>query len=603
MAKKFLDLKIAAIVSVLMLAGCARVFAAMPTGFLMNAGCDAIAGWACDFDNFSQPVTIHFYADRPSGTLIGTTVANTNQFVGMCAGSANHGFSFTVPDSLKDGQSHMIFADAVDIPNGMDSMLMGSPGMLYCAAPACTNDCSSSGLTQCNGNGYQTCGNYDSDSCLEWSGINYCPSGYGCSFGVCKSICSPNQTKKCDGDDLYWYDSCGNKGEMALDCGNDILTADYQCSGNWLQQRMVSYDCLGNVCAQNSTWNNVQDCSKAGKICKNSVCVAGDTTPPVISRVAPAGKVYNPVVVLTAVTNEPADCRYDLRDDSFTSMALQLNSSDKIYHSIPLFFKIFGNYTYYVRCRDNSGNVNLSSSLISFNYVAPYVAPPVSPPGETPKLTANNVPPAKSALMPAGVAISSLEPSGTVFQKNVALTLTTDKAAECRWSDKNQDFDAMAGLFTSVDGQNQQAMVDLGDYGQYRYYVRCKDRAGVKVGSSSVIGFEYKNPEQDIVPVADLPETVPQEPLACDNLTAGESDGSCNVAADCVCDPDCAVSGQTDPDCAAANAEPVTARSVANWEIAAGLSGAVFLIIVIAIIVLKKRSSAGIDVSEEDGGF
>jgi len=39
----------------------------------------------------------------------------------------------------------------------------------------CTNDCSYSGQKICCSNwGYKTCGNYDGDSCLEWSGCSSC---------------------------------------------------------------------------------------------------------------------------------------------------------------------------------------------------------------------------------------------------------------------------------------------------------------------------------------------------------------------------------------------------------------------------------------------
>lgn len=50
---------------------------------------------------------------------------------------------------------------------------------------ACTDECTPSDSKQCSGNGYQTCGNYDIDSCLEWSSVTSCPSGYTCSNGVC----------------------------------------------------------------------------------------------------------------------------------------------------------------------------------------------------------------------------------------------------------------------------------------------------------------------------------------------------------------------------------------------------------------------------------
>ncbi|MDD5739090.1 MAG: hypothetical protein PHY72_04205, partial [Candidatus Pacebacteria bacterium] len=67
------------------------------------------------------------------------------------------------------------------------------------APPTCTNECSTSGAKQCSGSGkYQLCGNYDTDSCLEWSTAYSCPSGQACSgSGVCSNTCS-NQCSSAD---------------------------------------------------------------------------------------------------------------------------------------------------------------------------------------------------------------------------------------------------------------------------------------------------------------------------------------------------------------------------------------------------------------------
>jgi len=48
---------------------------------------------------------------------------------------------------------------------------------------SCVNECLTSGQKICDGNYLKTCGNYDSDSCLEYSSLTYC--SYGCSEGVC----------------------------------------------------------------------------------------------------------------------------------------------------------------------------------------------------------------------------------------------------------------------------------------------------------------------------------------------------------------------------------------------------------------------------------
>ncbi len=48
----------------------------------------------------------------------------------------------------------------------------------------CTNECIL-GSRKCSGNGYQTCGNYDNDTCSEWGSITNCPTGSTCSNGIC----------------------------------------------------------------------------------------------------------------------------------------------------------------------------------------------------------------------------------------------------------------------------------------------------------------------------------------------------------------------------------------------------------------------------------
>ncbi|MCX6712905.1 MAG: DUF2341 domain-containing protein, partial [Candidatus Vogelbacteria bacterium] len=53
---------------------------------------------------------------------------------------------------------------------------------------SCTDDCAPSGAKQCSGTtGYQTCGNYDTDTCLEWSSATACSTGQTCSGGTCSS--------------------------------------------------------------------------------------------------------------------------------------------------------------------------------------------------------------------------------------------------------------------------------------------------------------------------------------------------------------------------------------------------------------------------------
>ncbi|MEK6835374.1 MAG: hypothetical protein AABX61_03870, partial [Nanoarchaeota archaeon] len=69
----------------------------------------------------------------------------------------------------------------------------------------CKDECSQNELRQCSSaygsyggyglygaDGYRTCGNYDSDSCLEWSTVNSCNTGEKCEGGNCILTCIEN---------------------------------------------------------------------------------------------------------------------------------------------------------------------------------------------------------------------------------------------------------------------------------------------------------------------------------------------------------------------------------------------------------------------------
>ncbi len=81
--------------------------------------------------------------------------------------------------------------------NNLDEDCSGAD--LACPPSTCVNDCTPSGSKQCAGTGgYKTCGNYDVDSCLEWSTATLCSIGQTCSNGVC--AVSSNLCTDVDGD-------------------------------------------------------------------------------------------------------------------------------------------------------------------------------------------------------------------------------------------------------------------------------------------------------------------------------------------------------------------------------------------------------------------
>ena len=107
----------------------------------------------------------------------------------------------------------------------------GKYALLNClyGIPSCSGECLNT-HTQCSGNGYQTCGNYDSDTCTEWSPVTSCPSGQTCSGGVCSggTTCNTPADTNCNGciEDI---------GEW----GNAVVNWKSQTGGinddNWIQ--------------------------------------------------------------------------------------------------------------------------------------------------------------------------------------------------------------------------------------------------------------------------------------------------------------------------------------------------------------------------------
>ena len=141
----------------------------------------------------------------------------------------------------------------------------------------CTNECSY-GQRRCSGTGYQVCGDFDCDSCHEWSSTYSCGSGKVCSDGQCVTSCVSHSYKQCYVNDLYWYDSCGHKEEQAEDCGSSGWSDEYRCSPtDWMeyvQRQWVYRTCTDNQCQVETEWRDYESCNQTvGKVCSNGECV------------------------------------------------------------------------------------------------------------------------------------------------------------------------------------------------------------------------------------------------------------------------------------------------------------------------------------------
>ena len=144
-------------------------------------------------------------------------------------------------------------------------------------SPLCRNECSYNNQRRCapgclTNNQYQVCGNYDSDSCLEWSHAYSCLEGQVCQGGECVPRCISHYNTVCYDNDVYWYNSCGVREEKYKECGSDTWESNYRCFGNWVQREKNERGCAGSSCYSHSQWENYQNCSDTGMICRNGQC-------------------------------------------------------------------------------------------------------------------------------------------------------------------------------------------------------------------------------------------------------------------------------------------------------------------------------------------
>jgi len=102
--------------------------------------CEQVTGWTCDGDKFDQPLDVHIY---DGATFLAATTASVNRepAVGaQCGGFVNHGFSWVIPDTLKDGVDHNLHVYAINIdqsgtpnwPSSPNPLLTWSPHIINC---------------------------------------------------------------------------------------------------------------------------------------------------------------------------------------------------------------------------------------------------------------------------------------------------------------------------------------------------------------------------------------------------------------------------------------------------------------------------------------
>jgi hypothetical protein len=110
----------------------------VPLGSVEAISGGTITGWACDPDQPTQSVQVHFYADHTwdGGTILGGAVANQpsdSSINAACGGGTAHRFTFTVPTAEKSRigpGTHPVYSYAIDLAGGANPLLPGSPRQL-----------------------------------------------------------------------------------------------------------------------------------------------------------------------------------------------------------------------------------------------------------------------------------------------------------------------------------------------------------------------------------------------------------------------------------------------------------------------------------------
>lgn len=115
----------------------AKSEAADPVGWLDSVTCAGAQGWAFDTSDPLVGSTIHLYVDGKAGgkgTLLtsGSTTETRDDINKTFSTSGPHGFTIQLPDSVRDGKSHTLYAYAIDTDGGTNLILGGGGKTFTC---------------------------------------------------------------------------------------------------------------------------------------------------------------------------------------------------------------------------------------------------------------------------------------------------------------------------------------------------------------------------------------------------------------------------------------------------------------------------------------
>ena len=300
---------------------------AHPQGDAALLGAADITSSDVDFQNGPDSVVLE-WRGRPVDALGYGSFSGAQTFAGegSAASSTAPGQSLTRDANHTDTDDNAADFTVNTIPTPRDVLL------------GCIDECTNMGTSQCNGPQIQTCGNFDADSCLELSAPMACPGGETCQGGSCQPPCMnecPNQgDTQCMGNQIitcgdYDADSC-LEWSAATSCPMSQVCVVDQCqSANAPEVVLITPQ--GTVqTTQGNTHRILVDATPASSrsITKvdfyaNNNLIGSTTVPPhEVNYVVPAATPTNTLISLQAIatdsTNEAGVSAYaylDVRND------------------------------------------------------------------------------------------------------------------------------------------------------------------------------------------------------------------------------------------------------------------------------------------------
>jgi hypothetical protein len=232
----------------------------LPTGSHDGINQTNTWGWTCDADNYAQAIAVHFYMNGPAGgggVFLGSTTANLTRsdVASVCGGYTNHGFNFTLPAAVKDGDQHWIYAYAISIGGGTNPVLANSPKLFTRWQGMAALSVIGDSITRAfNANGDSAF----APSCSWGDDLRYSWFSDTSELGLCyeHNVYSVTERTKCVGaNPLVVANFAWNGADMYTDAYTQAVTAK-----NWLinqgANRLVAILLGGNdICTNNENVN------------------------------------------------------------------------------------------------------------------------------------------------------------------------------------------------------------------------------------------------------------------------------------------------------------------------------------------------------------